>query len=87
MTTATKILSLLEKLPEIEKEQKRNVTSRSLWGIKTIPHKNLMQLKNYLMGYYYHSQGNFKGALKMYTASLYSPDSKSVEYWRLLALE
>ena len=47
----------------------------------------LDQFKNYLVGYYYHSKGDFKMALKYYTKSLYSKDNKLVDYWRLLSLE
>ena len=47
-----------------------------------------MQLKSYLLGCGFHKQGNFKQALKFYTASLqYSHEQNSVQHWRRLALE
>lgn len=54
---------------------------------KPITSMQLDQFKNYLIGYYYHSKGDFKMALKHYTKSLYSKDNKLVGYWRLLSLE
>ena len=83
---AIKVTKLINDIPKVKRAEKKGMNF-TFQGVKPIPYKHLLQFKNYLLGYYYHSLGNFKKALELYTASLYSADQKSVDYWKLLALE
>lgn len=56
-----------------------------------------MQYQSYLKGFYFHSKGNYSQvnyqrsniseAIRWYTKSLYEASDKSVNFWRLQALE
>ena len=96
MTTPSgrEVASLINRLPEVERLQEETddlftmeYANNHRKGLQVIPWQQLAQYRCYLKGFYFHTRGNIKDALKFYTESLYVAEMYSVNYWRLCALE
>ena len=85
---------VIDKIGELKTVQENTVdlfsrkhADTNRYGLKVIPWQQLKQYQSYLKGFYFHSTGNIKQGMKWYTHSLYVAEGKSVNYWRLQALE
>ena len=89
-----RIAHLINMIPDVQRNQDqiedlytKEYANNHRKGLQVMPWQQLTQYREYLKGFYFHSRGDLKEALRFYTHSLYVAEVYSVDYWRLCALE